>query len=170
MLNLRIGNGFDVHAFSEGRDLILGGVRIDYPYGLAGHSDADVLIHSIIDSFLSPANIGDIGRLFPDSDPAFKNISSLDLLKNAYCRLIQNGFKIINTDSVVICDSPKIFPYIDLMKKNISQAMNNELHPDLIGIKGKTTEKLGFTGRSEGIAVYTVSLLYHNSKEKAKDI
>ena len=162
MLNLRIGNGFDVHAFSTGRDLILGGVKIPYTAGLMGHSDADVLIHSIIDSFISPANIGDIGRLFPDSDPLYKNISSLELLKETYSRLTRKGFKVINTDSVVICDSPKIFPYIDEMKKNISASMKNELHPDSIGIKGKTTEKLGFTGRGEGIAVYTVSLLYYN--------
>jgi len=166
MLNLRIGNGFDVHAFSEGRDLILGGVKIDYPRGLLGHSDADVLIHSIIDSFLSPANIGDIGKLFPNTDPVYKNISSLELLKVTYNRLKQNGFKVINTDSVVICEKPKISPYINEMKKYISNAMNNDLHPDSIGIKGKTTEKLGFTGRGEGIAVYTVSLLYYDTKSK----
>jgi 2-C-methyl-D-erythritol 2,4-cyclodiphosphate synthase len=162
MYNYRIGNGFDVHAFSEQRDLIIGGVKIDYPLGLMGHSDADVLIHSIIDSFLSPANIGDIGQIFPDTDTAFKNISSLYLLTQVYKKITAKGFTVINTDSVVICEQPKIFPYIHDMKKNISEAMLNQLHPDSIGIKGKTTEKLGFTGRSEGIAVYTVSLLYFN--------
>lgn len=160
MINYRIGNGFDVHALEHGRDLILGGVKVDYPLGLQGHSDADVLIHSIIDSFLSPANIGDIGLLFPDTDPAYKNISSLTLLKEVYKRITANGFKVINTDSVVICDKPKIAPYISEMKKNISESMNGVLLPNAIGIKGKTTEKLGFTGRGEGIAVYTVSLLY----------
>ncbi len=160
MVNYRVGNGFDVHALEHGRDLIIGGVKIDYHLGLQGHSDADVLIHSIIDSFLSPANIGDIGQLFPDNDPAYKNISSLKLLKEVYKRLTANGFIVINTDSVVICDKPKIAPYISEMKNKISEAMGGTLHPNSIGIKGKTTEKLGFTGRGEGIAVYTVSLLY----------
>ena len=160
MINYRIGNGFDVHALVHGRKLIIGGVTIDYHLGLDGHSDADVLIHSIIDSFLSPANIGDIGQLFPDTDPAYKNISSITLLKEVYSKLNTNGFTVINTDSVVICDKPKIAPYLNEMKKNISEAMGGNLHPNSIGIKGKTTEKLGFTGRGEGIAVYTVSLLY----------
>jgi len=160
MINYRIGNGFDVHALVHGRELILGGVKIDYNLGLQGHSDADVLLHSIIDSFLSPANIGDIGQLFPDTDPAYKNISSLKLLKEVYKKLATNGFTVINTDSVVVCENPKIAPYIPQMKKNISDAMDGILMPDSIGIKGKTTEKLGFTGRGEGIAVYTVSLLY----------
>jgi len=140
--------------------LVLGGVKIDYPLGLEGHSDADVLIHSIIDSFLSPANIPDIGQLFPDTDPLYKNIRSINLLKEVHSRLTVKGFTVINTDSVVICDKPKIAPYINEMKRNISEAMGGILLPDSIGIKGKTTEKLGFTGRGEGIAVYTVSLLY----------
>ena len=159
MINFKIGNGFDVHPLVKGRELILGGVKIDYHLGLQGHSDADVLIHSIIDSFLSPANFGDIGQLFPDTDPSYKNISSLVLLKEVYKRLTVNGFSVINTDSVVICDKPKIAQYISDMKKNISEAMGGVLLPNSIGIKGKTTEKLGFTGRGEGIAVYTVSLL-----------
>jgi len=160
MHNYRIGNGFDVHQLVAGRDLILGGVKLDYHLGLFGHSDADVLVHSIIDSFLSPSNLGDIGQLFPDTDPAYKNINSLTLLKKVYKKLIDNGFSVINTDSVVICDKPKIAPYISEMKKNISAALDGMLQTDSIGIKGKTTEKLGFTGRGEGIAVYTVSLLY----------
>jgi len=160
MINCRIGNGFDVHALVHERDLIIGGVKIDFPLGLEGHSDADVLIHSIIDSFLSPANLGDIGQLFPDSDPAYKNISSLSLLKEVCIKLAANGFSIINTDSVVICDKPKIAPYINEMKKNICDAMGGIINLNSIGIKGKTTERLGFTGRGEGIAVYTVSLLY----------
>lgn len=160
MINCRIGNGFDVHVLVPGRELVLGGVKIDYPLGLEGHSDADVLIHSIIDSFLSPANIPDIGQLFPDTDPAYKNIKSINLLKEVHSRLTINGFTVINTDSVIICDKPKIAPYINEMKRNISEAMGGMLLPESIGIKGKTTEKLGFTGRGEGIAVYTVSLLY----------
>ncbi|HOP62713.1 MAG TPA: 2-C-methyl-D-erythritol 2,4-cyclodiphosphate synthase [Spirochaetota bacterium] len=160
MSGFRIGNGFDVHAFKQGRDLIIGGVNIPFSYGLAGHSDADVLTHAIIDSILSPANIGDIGKMFPDTDPAFKNINSISLLEHAYKKIRQAGYKIINIDSVIICEKPKIAPYTMQMKNNLCKAMNNDLTPDNIGIKGKTTEKLGFTGRGEGIAVYTVSLLY----------
>lgn len=159
MTNLRIGNGFDVHAFEQGRDLIIGGVTIPYEKGLAGHSDADVLTHAIIDSLLSPANLGDIGKLFPDTDPAYKNISSILLLEKVYEQFSQAGYKIINIDSVIICDKPKIAPYTGLIKETLSKAMKKEVLPELIGIKGKTTEKLGFTGRGEGIAVYTVSLI-----------
>ncbi len=162
MINYRIGNGFDVHSLIKDRDLIIGGVKIDYHLGLLGHSDADVLVHSIIDSFLSPANIGDIGRLFPDTDPAYKNISSLHLLENVCEKLKANGFKVINTDSIIVCEAPKISPYIQKMKEKISEATNGMIQSDCIGIKGKTTEKLGFTGRGEGIAVYTVSLLYYD--------
>ncbi len=159
MTCFRIGNGFDTHAFEEGRDLIIGGVKIPYSHGLAGHSDADVLIHAIIDSLLSPANLGDIGKLFPDSDPSLKNINSILLLKKVYEKLKVSGYSIVNIDSVIICEKPKIASYTEKMKENISNAMNNEIPTDCIGIKGKTTEKLGFTGRGEGIAVYTVSLL-----------
>ena len=162
MQGLRIGNGFDVHRFAHGRDLILGGVKIDHPLGLAGHSDADVLVHSIIDSFLGPAALGDIGRLFPDTDPAYKNISSIYLLEQVYRMVKEKGFRIINTDSIVICEKPKIAPYADSIKEKISMAMNSEVSADAISVKGTTTEKLGFTGRGEGIAVYTVSLLARN--------
>jgi len=159
MTNLRIGNGFDVHAFEQGRDLIIGGIKIPFDQGLAGHSDADVLTHAIIDSLLSPANLGDIGKLFPDTDPAYKNINSIILLEKVYEKFSQAGYQVVNIDSVVICDKPKIAPYTEMMKKTLSNAMKNEISPDAIGIKGKTTEKLGFTGRGEGIAVYTVSLI-----------
>lgn len=159
MTNLKIGNGFDVHAFEQGRDLILGGIKIPYEKGLAGHSDADVLTHAIIDSLLSPANLGDIGKLFPDTDPSFKNISSLLLLEKVYEKLKTAGYTIINIDSIIICDKPKIAPYTELMKEKLSVAMKKEVLPEDIGIKGKTTERLGFTGRGEGIAVYTVSLI-----------
>ena len=162
MLKLRIGNGYDVHKLVPGRDLIIGGVQIDYHMGLLGHSDADVLVHSIIDSFLSPANLGDIGKLFPDDDPAFKDISSLKLLEDVYRRVKSSGYSVVNTDSVIICEKPKILQFADEMKKNISTALNGELDTGSIGIKGKTSEKLGFIGRGEGIAVYTVSLLYKN--------
>ncbi len=156
---LRIGNGFDVHRFAPGRELILGGIKIDHPLGLEGHSDADVLLHSIIDSFLGPSGLGDIGKLFPDTDPAYKNISSIYLLEQVYKMLRDRGFRVINTDSIVICEKPKIAPYTEMIRQRISSAMKNEVAVESISIKGKTTEKLGFTGRGEGIAVYTVTLL-----------
>ncbi|HPS58419.1 MAG TPA: 2-C-methyl-D-erythritol 2,4-cyclodiphosphate synthase [Spirochaetota bacterium] len=159
MHGLRIGNGFDVHRLVPGRDLILGGIKIEHPLGLEGHSDADVLVHSIIDSFLGPSGLGDIGRLFPDTDPAYKNISSIYLLEQVYAMLREKGFTVVNTDSIVICEKPKIAPYVDMIRQSIGRAMKNEVSPESISIKGKTTEKLGFTGRGEGIAVYTVSLL-----------
>ena len=159
MINYRIGNGFDVHALVEGRDLILGGVRIDYHLGLEAHSDGDVLIHSIIDSLLGPTDIGDIGQLFPDTDPLYKNADSIKLLEDVFRRITALGFSIINIDSVIICEQPKIYPYISDMKKNISNATKGILQPKSIGIKGKTSEGLGSIGRGEGIAVYTVSLL-----------
>jgi len=162
MNSLRIGNGFDVHSFCEGRALILGGVQIEYYKGLKGHSDADVLIHAIIDSLLGASGLGDIGKLFPDTDKQYKNISSLLLLEEVYRLLKKHGISIINTDSVIICEKPKIAPYVEAMKQKISSAFNGEVNPDSIGIKGTTTEKLGFTGREEGIAVYSVSLITIN--------
>ena len=159
MINYRIGNGFDVHALVKGRNLILGGVKIDYHLGLEGHSDGDVLIHSIIDSILGPTDLGDIGQLFPDTNPLYKNINSLNLFKDVFQRITSLGFSVINTDSVIICEQPKIYPYISEIKKSISDATDGILPQKSIGIKGKTSEGLGFTGRGEGIAVYTVSLL-----------
>jgi 2-C-methyl-D-erythritol 2,4-cyclodiphosphate synthase len=158
MNNIRVGIGFDVHAFSPHRKLILGGVEIDYPLGLLGHSDADVLVHAIIDSLLGPASLGDIGTHFPDSDKQYKDIRSIILLKKSYDILSGHKVDIINIDCVVACEMPKIAAYIDDMKSNISGALGG-LPKSRIGIKGKTTEKLGFTGRAEGIAVYAVSLI-----------
>jgi 2-C-methyl-D-erythritol 2,4-cyclodiphosphate synthase len=158
MQNLRIGTGFDVHAFTKGRPLFLGGVKIDYEAGLQGHSDADVLIHAIMDSLLGAANLGDIGRLFPDTDQKYKDISSIELLKKVSALLREKKIEIINIDSVVICEQPKIKSYIDDMKSAISGALNGLAH-DRIGIKGTTTEKLGFIGRKEGIAAQAVSLI-----------
>jgi 2-C-methyl-D-erythritol 2,4-cyclodiphosphate synthase len=158
MQNIRIGIGYDVHAFSKGRSLILGGVKIDHEYGLLGHSDADVLVHAVIDAILGAANLGDIGKLFPDTEDKFKGISSIELLKQVNALLLKKNIVIINIDSVVICESPKIKDFADKMKSNISSALNG-LPVDRISIKGKTTEKLGFTGRSEGIAAHAVSLI-----------
>ncbi len=158
MDNFRIGLGYDVHAFSHERVLFLGGVKIENVPGLLGHSDADVLLHAIIDSILGAAGSGDIGVHFPDSDARYKGISSILLLEKAYQFISSAGFGIINIDTVVICEKPKIAPHIPAMKDKISQALGG-LPLDRISIKGKTTEKLGFTGREEGIAVQAVALL-----------
>lgn len=157
MENFRIGHGFDVHPFVKGRDLVLGGEKIDYRFGLAGHSDADVIVHAVIDSLLGAAGMGDIGQLFPDTDSRYKNISSIVLLKEVKEKLQSQGIEIINIDLVVICQEPKISPHTDDMKKNIAGALNIER--SRIGIKGKSTEGLGFTGRGEGIACSSVALL-----------
>lgn len=156
-MNLRIGNGFDAHQFVTGRDLILGGKKIDYRFGLQGHSDADVLIHAIIDSLLGAAGLKDIGRLFPDNDKTFKAISSMVLLDTVRNYLDENDARIVNIDSIVICQEPKIYPHIDDMKKNISSVLHIE--ESRVSIKGKTTEGMGFTGRGEGIACYSVALM-----------
>lgn len=160
-MNIRIGNGFDVHKFSPDRKLILGGVHIEHPQGLLGHSDADVLVHAIIDSLLGAGSLPDIGQLFPDTDPQYKDISSLELLQKVGNMLGDMQVQIINIDSIVICESPKIYPYIDAMKKNISNSLNG-LETERIGIKGKTSEGLGFTGRGEGIAAMAVCLVLFN--------
>lgn len=155
-MNFRIGNGFDVHKFEEGRELWLGGIKIDHT-GLAGHSDADVLIHAIIDSLLGAASLGDIGEFFPDTDPRFKNIASTELLKIVMQKLAASGWAIENIDTVVICETPKISRYKEEMIKTLAQIM--KIDEDRIMIKGKTTEKLGFTGRGEGIAAMSSTLL-----------
>jgi 2-C-methyl-D-erythritol 2,4-cyclodiphosphate synthase len=158
MDNIRIGLGFDVHRFAAGRDLILGGEKIAYPEGLLGHSDADVLVHAIMDALLGAASMGDIGKLFPDTDGRYKNISSIILLGKVSQILTERKISIINIDSIVICESPKIAPYTAAMKDNISRALGG-LATDRIGIKGTTTEKLGFTGRGEGIAAQVSALI-----------
>lgn len=146
----RTGMGFDVHAFAEGRKLILGGVDIPHDRGLLGHSDADVLVHVVMDALLGAAALGDIGRHFPDSDPKYKGISSLRLLEHVGGLLRERDFKIINIDAVVIAQKPKIAPYIEQMQKNIAEVL--KISVSQINIKGTTTERLGFTGREEGIA------------------
>jgi 2-C-methyl-D-erythritol 2,4-cyclodiphosphate synthase len=155
---LRVGIGYDVHPLVEGRPCVIGGVNIEHRYGLQGHSDADVLLHAIIDSLLGAASLGDIGVLFPDSDDSYRGISSLDLLERVHGLLRDRGIRVINIDSVVICEEPKISRHVELMKRNISSALGG-LEPGRIGIKGKTTEKLGFTGRKEGVAAEAVSLV-----------
>jgi 2-C-methyl-D-erythritol 2,4-cyclodiphosphate synthase len=158
MQNIRIGIGYDVHAFARDRDLVLGGLRIEHEFGLMGHSDADVLVHAIIDALLGAAALGDIGQHFPDTDPKYKGISSIELLNQVNALLLKKNISIINIDSVIICEKPKIKDYAEKMKLKISAALNG-LSVEKIGIKGKTTEKLGFTGRGEGIAAHAVCLL-----------
>jgi 2-C-methyl-D-erythritol 2,4-cyclodiphosphate synthase len=158
MNELRIGYGFDVHAFAAERRLVLGGVFIEHEPGLAGHSDADVLVHAIIDALLGAAALGDIGRMFPDSDERYRNASSIEMLGEVYRLLYSRGGRIVNLDTVVVCQRPRISPHIEKMKQAISVALGG-LAPERIGIKGKTTEGLGFTGRGEGIAVHAVALV-----------
>ncbi len=154
---MRIGQGFDIHRLVENRDLILGGVKIPYKKGLLGHSDADVLIHAIIDSIFGAMNIGDIGEHFPDTDPRYKNISSLELLKLTGELSDKKGYKIINIDSTVICEEPKLLNYKKEMKKNISNAL--KISEDDISIKAKTKEKLDSTGQGLSIEAQSVCLI-----------
>ena len=154
---MKIGQGYDIHRLIFGRDLILGGVKIPYEKGLLGHSDADVLIHAIIDSIFGAMNIGDIGERFPDNDPQYKGISSLELLRHTAKLLDNNGYKIVNIDSTVICEKPKLLPYKDDMKKNISNALS--ISPDLISIKAKTKEKSDSTGEGLSIEAMSVCLI-----------
>lgn len=158
MSELRVGYGFDVHAFTGGRSLVLGGVPIPHEQGLAGHSDADVLLHALIDALLGAAALGDIGQLFPDTDEIYRDASSIGMLKEVYRLLHSRGARIVNLDSVVVCRLPRISPHIEEMKREISAALGG-LSPERIGIKGKTTEGLGFTGRGEGIAAHAVALV-----------
>jgi len=155
--DMRIGIGYDVHKLVEGRDLILGGVKINHEYGLLGHSDADVLVHAIMDALLGAAALGDIGKHFPDSDDKYKGISSMELLIKTGELLKRNNYTVGNIDSVIIAQSPKLSPYINEMIKNISHALN--IDSDLVSVKATTTEKLGFTGRGEGIACEAVCIL-----------
>lgn len=157
-MDLRVGIGYDVHAFAENRKLVLGGVAIAHPRGLAGHSDADVLIHALIDALLGAASLGDIGRLFPDTDPALRGADSIGLLSRVYEIMTRRGARIVNIDSVVICEQPKISPHVDAMKAAISRALGG-LPVERIGVKGTTTEGLGFAGRREGIAAQAVTLV-----------
>jgi len=154
---MRIGFGYDAHKLIKGRKLILGGVQIQHEMGLLGHSDADVLTHAIIDALIGAIGEGDIGKLFPDSDVKYKDISSIVLLKKVYDIILKKGYKIVNIDCTVVLQRPKILPFVDMMKKNISDALN--LPEALINIKGKTTEGLGFEGREEGVCAYAVALL-----------
>ena len=153
----RIGQGFDVHALVAGRPLIIGGVTIPHERGLLGHSDADVLLHALTDALLGAAGMGDIGRLFPDTDQEHAGADSRVLLREAWARVRGAGWRVVNVDATVICKAPRILPHAPEMVANIAADLG--MDPDAINIKGKTTEKLGFTGRGEGIAAQVVALL-----------
>ena len=154
---MRIGHGYDVHRLTEGRDLILGGVKIPFEKGLLGHSDADVLLHAVADALLGAAAKGDIGVLFPDSDPAFAGADSLLLLQRVVLTVNAAGFRVGNIDCTVLCQRPKLRPYIDTMRKNIALACG--VGVERVSVKATTEEGLGFTGRGEGIAAHAVCLL-----------
>jgi len=154
---MKIGIGYDVHNFKTGRELILGGVEIDYYQGLAGHSDADVLVHSIMDAILGACGLGDIGIHFPDNDIRYKDISSLLLLEKVKEKMESRKLSIVNIDCILILEKPKIFQYFSEMKKNLSQVL--KINKEMINIKATTTEGLGFCGRGEGIAAESVVLL-----------
>jgi 2-C-methyl-D-erythritol 2,4-cyclodiphosphate synthase len=154
---MRVGFGYDVHAFVSGRPLFLGGVRIPHTHGLLGHSDADVLLHAICDALLGAAALGDIGRHFPDSDPAYKGISSLILFKRTVDLVRERGYRIGNIDATVVLQKPRLADHIQDMVREISETA--EIPADDVNVKATTTEKLGFTGREEGIAAYAVVLI-----------
>ncbi|MBC8465958.1 2-C-methyl-D-erythritol 2,4-cyclodiphosphate synthase [bacterium] len=154
---MRVGEGFDVHKLVEGRQMILGGVKIDYHLGLDGHSDADVLTHSIIDALFGATALGDIGTHFPDSDQKYKNISSLTLLKLAIEKVELSGYKLINVDSTLMLEEPKVADYVQLMRGNLSKTLG--INIDNVSVKATTTEGLGFTGRGEGVAAKAIVLL-----------
>ncbi|GAA0108752.1 2-C-methyl-D-erythritol 2,4-cyclodiphosphate synthase [Clostridium tertium] len=158
---MRIGLGYDVHRLVEGRDLIIGGVKIPYEKGLLGHSDADVLLHAIMDSLLGASALGDIGKHFPDTDEKFKGISSIKLLEEVGKLLLSNGYSINNIDSSIIAQKPKMAPFIQQMRENIANALNIDLMQ--INVKATTEEGLGFTGNGEGISSQSICLLEVNS-------
>jgi 2-C-methyl-D-erythritol 2,4-cyclodiphosphate synthase len=154
---MRIGQGFDVHPFAEGRRLVIGGVDIPHDRGLQGHSDADVLLHAICDALLGAAGLGDIGQHYPDSDAAFRDVDSRALLRDVAEKLRKNNLRIVNVDATVIAQAPRIAPYRERMIGNIAADLG--IAPAAVSVKATTTERLGFTGRGEGIAAQAVALI-----------
>lgn len=159
---MRIGTGYDVHAFEQGRKLIIGGVEIPHERGLAGHSDADVLLHAITDAMLGALALGDIGKLYPDSSADFKDIDSRILLRDAFALIKSKGYAIGNLDAVIVAQRPKMAPYIEAMRENVAGDLETEI--GRISIKATTTERLGFEGREEGISSQAVILLVKASE------
>lgn len=154
---IRIGNGYDIHRLGPDRDLILGGIRIDHELGLEGHSDADVLTHAIMDAMLGALSLGDIGHYFPPTDPQWKGADSLKLLAQVNQLLRDRGWQVSNIDSVVVAERPKLKPHINAIRSRLAEVLGIE--PDRVGVKATTNEKLGPTGREEGICAYAVALL-----------
>ncbi|MEE0927679.1 MAG: 2-C-methyl-D-erythritol 2,4-cyclodiphosphate synthase [Acutalibacteraceae bacterium] len=154
---MRIGHGYDVHRFAEGRPLFIGGIEIPSALGLLGHSDADVLLHAICDALLGAAALGDIGKHFPDTDNSFKNIDSKKLLNKTVELVLEKGYKVVNIDATVVAQVPKLAPYIGQMKECIAAVCG--IDADCVNVKATTEEKLGFTGREEGIAAHAVCLI-----------
>lgn len=165
---MRIGMGYDVHKLVEGRDLIIGGVKIPYEKGLLGHSDADVLLHAVMDALLGAAALGDIGKHFPDTDPAYKGISSMELLKRVGELLEEHRFLIENIDATIIAQAPKMRPYIDTMRANIAEALSIE--PEQVNVKATTEEGLGFTGLGQGISSQAICMLTSPFNLTAQDV
>ena len=157
MTNLRIGHGYDVHRLVEGRKLILGGVDIPWEKGLLGHSDADVLVHAVMDALTGAARLGDIGKLFPDTDPAYAGISSLKLLSEVGRLLGEKGFAVVNIDATLLAQAPEVGPYTQMMAENIAAALG--IGPERVNVKATTEEGLGFTGDGSGMAAHAVVLL-----------
>ena len=157
MTNLRIGHGYDVHRLVEGRKLILGGVDIPWERGLLGHSDADVLTHAVMDALTGAARLGDIGKLFPDTDPAYAGISSLKLLAEVGRLLNERGYQVVNIDATLLAQAPKVGPYKQEMAENMARALG--IQPDQVNVKATTEEGLGFTGEGSGMAAHAVALL-----------
>ena len=162
-MEFRVGTGYDVHQLVAGRRLVLGGVTIPYELGLKGHSDADVLLHALKDALLGAAGLGDIGRHFPDHDPVYKDISSLVLLERVADTLHREGWRVNNVDVTAIAEAPKLAPYVDEMADNIARCLN--MPRSAVNVKATTTEKLGFTGRGEGIAAQAVASLVREKGE-----
>ncbi len=154
---MRVGIGFDAHAFTEGRPLVLGGIAIEHPLGLAGHSDADVLAHALIDAILSAMRAGDIGQHFPDTDPVYAGADSMDLLSQVTGLMTQEGWHLVDADTVLVLETPKVSAYREAMRHRLAGVLG--VGPESIGVKATTTEGLGFAGRGEGVAAYAVVVL-----------
>jgi 2-C-methyl-D-erythritol 2,4-cyclodiphosphate synthase len=154
---LRVGLGVDAHAFAEGVPLVLGGVRLEHPRGLAGHSDGDVIAHALIDALLGAAGLGDIGSLFPSGDPRWEGADSLDLLRDAYAQVREAGFALVNADCVLVGEEPRIAAHREAMRRRLAQALGTEL--TRVNVRATTTDRLGFTGRGEGLAAQAVALV-----------
>jgi 2-C-methyl-D-erythritol 2,4-cyclodiphosphate synthase len=157
MAEMRVGLGYDVHAFADGRPLVLGGVTIAHDRGLAGHSDADVLVHALMDAILGAMRAGDIGLHFPDNDPAYAGISSIELLKRVADLLAERGYRLVDADTVLVLERPRVSSYREAMRETLAEALGVDV--DSIGVKATTTEGLGLTGREEGVAAQAVVLL-----------